>query len=170
MRISLPTTPLASTHDTSRSIYHMSELSEFAVNLEEAANAVLPQPRRSESRYTHVEVVLMRWDDDNRLGVWCELEDLAKMFSNGYGFKTRTWLIPTGDPLMNVMSKTLDLIKEAGQEGKLLVVYYAGHAAMNDSREQVWFRCVSSATRISHTFVKLILTFNSELDEHKKEP
>lgn len=62
------------------------------------------------------------------------------MFETGYGFKTTTWLIPTEDPLEDIMSKSLCLIREAGKEGKLLVVYYAGHAAMNEDRQQVWFR------------------------------
>jgi hypothetical protein len=85
---------------------------------------------------------LIRWDDDNRLGVSCELEDLSKVFKHGYGFETTTWLIPTEDPLEDIMGKALTLTKEAAKEGKLLIVYYAGHAAMNDARQHVWYRYV----------------------------
>jgi hypothetical protein len=85
---------------------------------------------------------LIRWKDDNRLGVSCELEDLCKVFEKGYGFKTTTWLIPTEDALEDIMGKALSLVKEAGKEGKLLIIYYAGHAAMNEDRQQVWFRYV----------------------------
>jgi hypothetical protein len=87
-------------------------------------------------------VVLIRWNDDIRLGVSCELEDLCKVFKQGYGFETTIWLIPTEDSLENIMGKALGLVKEAGKEGKLLVIYYAGHAAMNEARQHVWFRYV----------------------------
>lgn len=64
----------------------------------------------------------------------------AKSLKQGYGFETTIWLIPTEDPLENIMGKALGLVNEAGTEGTLLVVYYAGHAAMNEARQHVWFR------------------------------
>ena len=108
--------------------------------MHEAAQGVFPNRKYPQARYQGVQVVLIRWNDDNRMGVSCELEDLCKIFKQGYGFETITWLIPTEDPLENIMGKALGLVKEAGKEGKLLVVYYAGHAAMNEARQQVWFR------------------------------
>jgi hypothetical protein len=87
-------------------------------------------------------VVLILWDDDTRLGVSCELEDLCKVFKQGYGLETTIWFIPTEDSLQNIIRKALGLVKEAGNEGKLLVIYYAGHAAMNEARQHVWFRYV----------------------------
>ncbi|CZR69630.1 uncharacterized protein PAC_19530 [Phialocephala subalpina] len=134
------TTPSPRTHDTSRSVYHVKDLREFSLQLNEAARRAFPNKSLDRNRYKDAEVVLIRWKDDNRLGVSCELEDLARVFVIGYGFKTTTWLIPTEDPLEDIMGRSLSLIKEAGKEGKLLVVYYAGHAAMNEDRQQVWFR------------------------------
>ncbi|KAH7409760.1 hypothetical protein BKA64DRAFT_665795 [Cadophora sp. MPI-SDFR-AT-0126] len=134
------TTPSPRTHDTSHSIYHLKDISEFAAQLDQAAQGVFPNRTGSKVRYQDIQVVLIRWNDDNRLGVSCELEDLCKVFERGYGFQTTTWLIPAEDPLENVMGRALDLVKESGKEGKLVIVYYAGHAAMNEARQQVWYR------------------------------
>ena len=113
---------------------------QLATDPYEAARGVFPNRGDEHTRYSSIEVVLIRWQDDNRFGVSCELEDLVKVFNYGYWFKPTTWLIPTEDPLQDVMQKTLSLVKEAGKSGKLLIVYYAGHAAMNEARQQVWFR------------------------------
>jgi hypothetical protein len=109
-------------------------------DMHEAAQGAFPNRTNLKMRYQDIQVVLIRWNDDNRLGVSCELEDLCKVFERGYGFQTTTWLIPAEDSLENIMGKTLDFVKESGKEGKLVIVYYAGHAAMNEARQQVWFR------------------------------
>jgi hypothetical protein len=94
----------------------------------------------------------MRWQDDDRLGVSCELEDLEKVFARCYGFKTTEWLIPTSNPLMDIMAKVIALVNSPGFENKLLIIYYAGHAAMNEARQQIWLRYVSyHASRLSVT-------------------
>jgi hypothetical protein len=103
-----------------------------------------------------VHVILIQWEDDNRLGVSCELEDLSKVFRLGYGFETTTWFIPTERPLAAIMSKSLALVNESEKDGKLLIIYYAGHAEMNDSREQVWLRYVNLSFR---EWVKDLIVF-----------
>ncbi|TVY84121.1 hypothetical protein LSUE1_G001858 [Lachnellula suecica] len=118
---SFPTTPSPRNHNTSRSIYHMSELAEIAADLEEATNCALPGLGRSETRYTGSRSDAMGRRQPTRS-------------------LTKPWLILTEAPLMDIMSKVLALVNDAGQEGKLLIVYYAGHAAMNDARQQIWLR------------------------------
>jgi hypothetical protein len=86
----------------------------------------------------------MRWESDDGLGVLCELDDLDKVFRLDYGFETRTWLIPTNNPLQKIMANTLALFDEPGMEDSLLIVYYGGHAAMSDDRQQMWYRYVHS--------------------------
>lgn len=112
-------------------------------NYFQAAKATLPGQISAQPRYQDVEVVLMRWQGDDRLGVSCELEDLEKAFARSYGFKTTEWLIPTENPLVDIMTKVLALVNSPGLENKLLIIYYAGHAAMNEARQQVWLRYVS---------------------------
>jgi hypothetical protein len=105
-----------------------------------AAQRAFPNRTKPKTRYRDVQVVLIRWDDDDRLGVSYELEDLCKVFERGYGFQTTTWLIPTENSLQNIMGKALRFTTTFGMEGNLVIVYYAGHGAMNDARQQVWFR------------------------------
>ena len=72
------------------------------------------------------------------MGVQYELNDLARLFENSYGFKTETWLIPTLEPHFALMTKALDTVQQFGKADDLLIVYYAGHGLMNDSRQAVW--------------------------------
>ncbi|KAH7417952.1 hypothetical protein BKA64DRAFT_653228 [Cadophora sp. MPI-SDFR-AT-0126] len=132
--------PSSRTHDTSLTLYHMDELDDFTRILQKAVNSVFPNAGRSQTRYKDVQVVLIRWADDNHLGVWCEMEDLCRTFEHGYGFKTTTWLIPTENPLLEIMTKSIALVNEIGSEDNLVILYYGGHAAMNDARQQIWLR------------------------------
>jgi hypothetical protein len=101
-----------------------------------------PNKNLVRNRYLDIHVVLIRWEDDARLGVSCELDDLSRTFEKDYGFETTTWLIPTENPLTDITGKALELVKEAGKEGKLLILYYGGHARMNSDRQQIWLRYV----------------------------
>ena len=108
-----------------------------------AAKSVFPNRNQCSSRYKNVQVVLMRWEDDDNFGVSCELEDLDKVFRDDYGFETTTWLIPKELSLASIMAKAVALVSNAELESKLLIVYYGGHAAMTDDRQQMWYRYVS---------------------------
>ncbi|PVH74061.1 hypothetical protein DL98DRAFT_40687 [Cadophora sp. DSE1049] len=157
--------PKSRTHDTSQASYHAKDISEFAAKLNQAAERGFPNASNCQSRYEDVEVALVRWEDDNRLGVSWELEDLSRKFHQSYGFKTTTWLIPTSQPLVDIMSKALALVgREAESSGKLLIVYYAGHAAMNSSREQVWLRTGRPEEGILEWFAIQPLFLNSKSD------
>jgi hypothetical protein len=77
------------------------------------------------------------------MGVEHELNDLAEVFQKAYGFQTETWLIPTLEPHFALMTKALEIVQRFGIENDLLIVYYAGHGLMNDSRQAVWTWSVS---------------------------
>jgi hypothetical protein len=113
----------------------------------QAAKGAFPNRFQSKSRYQEVHAILIQWEDDKGLGVSCELEDLSKVFRLGYGFEATTWLIPTERSLAAIMSKALALVNEAETDGKLLIIYYGGHAAMNDARQQVWLRYANLSFR-----------------------
>jgi hypothetical protein len=83
---------------------------------------------------------LIQWEDDGGLGVGPELEDLEKAFKRSFKFQTTTWLIPKENSLMEITSKTINLVQEHGSEDKLLIIYYAGHGRMNAARQQEWLR------------------------------
>lgn len=70
--------------------------------------------------------------------VQIELEDLGNCFEKDYGFNTETWLIPTKQPLLALVDKASQVVKDFGEADNLLIVYYGGHAAMDDSRRAIW--------------------------------
>ncbi|KAK0106924.1 hypothetical protein ONS95_003640 [Cadophora gregata] len=125
----------ATTHDTSRTKYHINELSTFVQRLEAAATKIFPNKGRS--RYENVQVLLLRWEQDT-MGVQYELDDLAAAFAKGYGFKTETWLIPSTQPHLALMGKAFNIVQDFGVKDNLLIVYYAGHGGMNSSRQPLW--------------------------------
>ncbi|KAH7310070.1 hypothetical protein BKA65DRAFT_543427 [Rhexocercosporidium sp. MPI-PUGE-AT-0058] len=122
------------THSTSRARYHMKDIGEFAEALEISANRALPN--RGLTRYKDVEVLLLRWEEDELEVEW-ELNDLAKVFGD-YGFTTETWLIPTKSPLRKMMAKALEFIDDHESADTLLIVYYGGHAKINEARQSTW--------------------------------
>jgi hypothetical protein len=84
-----------------------------------------------------VHVLLLRWEEDS-IGVEYELNDLAKTFRSAYGFETETWLIPTFKPSRTLSRKASQFIDDFGNADNLLIVYYAGHGLIDDSRQAVW--------------------------------
>ncbi|KAL5319401.1 hypothetical protein ACEPPN_012453 [Leptodophora sp. 'Broadleaf-Isolate-01'] len=112
----------------------MKDIGEFAEALETSANRALPN--RGLTRYKEVEVLLLRWEEDELEVEW-ELNDLAKVFGD-YGFNTETWLIPTKSPLRKMMAKALEFIDDHETPDTLLIVYYGGHAKINEARQSTW--------------------------------
>ncbi|KAF8851278.1 hypothetical protein BDZ45DRAFT_696080 [Acephala macrosclerotiorum] len=123
------------THDISRTKYHIDELGTFAARLENASASIFPNKGRS--RYKDIRVLLLRWEEDN-MGVQYELNDLAKTFKSTYGFDTEIWVIPTAKSLFALNRKTWQFIEDFGNADNLLIVYYAGRGLMNGSRQALW--------------------------------
>jgi hypothetical protein len=71
------------------------------------------------------------------LQVEWELTNLARVFRS-YGFDTDIWLIPTKSALRKVMGKVLQFIDDFESEDNLLIVYYGGHAKINEARQSTW--------------------------------
>lgn len=87
-------------------------------------------------------MLLLRWEEDELEVEW-ELHDLARTFGS-YGFHTDTWLIPTQSPLRKVMGKMLEFVDDFESEDTLLIVYYGGHAKINEARQSTWSWSVMS--------------------------
>jgi hypothetical protein len=79
---------------------------------------------------------LIRWEQDE-LNVHPELNRLNNKFQD-YGFATNTWLIPSRDSHLELMSKAIDLIRASDNERNLFIVYYAGHGRINNARQAEW--------------------------------
>ncbi|KAL2283607.1 hypothetical protein FJTKL_09910 [Diaporthe vaccinii] len=127
----------SATHDTSRVSYHVKHLDSFAQTLQESASRAFPNKGRSSQRYKNVQVLLLHWKTDD-LFVLPELEDLATCFSGDYGFNTDIFAIPSDNPHLDLMLKVGALIKEHESDDTLFVVYYGGHAKIDESRQSTW--------------------------------
>lgn len=133
---SSPPSLTSTIHDTRRAKYHMKDLASFAATVEAAANRAFPNSGRPISRYKSVQVLLLRWDEDDLDVAW-EVEDLEKVFKS-YGFDTEIWLIPSDNSHLELMIKAASFVKAYESMDTLFVVYYGGHATINAARQSTW--------------------------------
>jgi hypothetical protein len=83
-----------------------------------------------------VQVLLLRWEQDD-LDVETELADLKNVFEN-YGFRTTKWTIPSEDAHSKLMRRVLEFADAYGRKDCLMIVYYGGHAFINEARQTTW--------------------------------
>ncbi|KAB8303021.1 hypothetical protein EYC80_006326 [Monilinia laxa] len=142
-----PSSISTNTHDISRARYHMKELETFAVRVEEAAARAFPN--RGRSRYAEVLVVLIKWEGSD-VDTQPEFNALRSMFEICYGFTTDTWSIPSTHSHNKLMLQAVNYIEKHGTEDNLIIIYYGGHAAIDNSRQAIW----SCNQDISHASVR----------------
>ncbi|CZR51720.1 uncharacterized protein PAC_01597 [Phialocephala subalpina] len=130
------TPPSPTTHDTSRSTYHISDIAAFADSLQDAANQAFPN--RGRSRYHAVNVCLIRWAEDE-LQVEDEMNRLYDVFDKLYGFNTEIWLIPSTASQIQLTSMTCNFLQKFDEDGNLFIVYYGGHGKINNARQNQWW-------------------------------
>lgn len=129
-------TPSAATHDTSRVNYHVKDVGDFAKSLEDSAARAFPNRGRSQ-RYQKVQALLLHWRTDD-LFVLPELQDLERCFRDDYSFETDIFSIPEDNPHLELMMRVGQMIKEHESDDTLFVVYYGGHARIDESRQSTW--------------------------------
>ncbi|KKA26762.1 hypothetical protein TD95_001703 [Thielaviopsis punctulata] len=129
--------PRSATHDVGRVAYHIKHVGHFAKTLEESAAKAFPNKGRSTQRYTKVHALLLHWRSDD-LFVLPELEDLEKCLKHDYAFDTSIFPIPNENPHLDLMLRIGQLIKDHESPDTLFVVYYGGHARIDDSRQSRW--------------------------------
>ncbi|KAI1393548.1 uncharacterized protein F4822DRAFT_384986 [Hypoxylon trugodes] len=128
-------TPSA-THDISRVSYHVKNLPDFAKTLEDSATRAFPN-RGGSQRYKKVHALLLHWGCDD-LFVQKELDDLEICFREDYSFETETFSIPSDNAHLELMLKVGAMIKEHESNDTLFIVYYGGHARIDESRQSTW--------------------------------
>jgi hypothetical protein len=67
-----------------------------------------------------------------------ELEDLDQCFREDYRFETDTFPIPSDNPHLELMLRVGQMIKEHESSETLFIIYYGGHARIDDSRQSTW--------------------------------
>ncbi|KAI4086917.1 MAG: hypothetical protein LQ344_007182 [Seirophora lacunosa] len=116
------------THDISRIDDHVKDVETLGKILNQAT---------TQSRYKHVHVLLLSWEDDD-LGVATEIAELQRVFDFSYRFQTSHWRIPSHKSHNALVRQVMQLLDESESRDKLLIVYYGGHGKMNEDRKCVW--------------------------------
>lgn len=80
---------------------------------------------------------MLHWACDD-LFVLPELEDLEKCFREDYNFATDIFAIPSENAHLELMLRIGDMIKNHEAQDTLFVVYYGGHARIDESRQSTW--------------------------------
>ena len=107
-----------------------------SLTIYQSAKRAFPNRDRLTARYKDVQVLLLRWAEDD-LGVAWEVEDLEKAFK-AYGFKAETWLIPSENSHLKLMLKAGTFVETHENTDTLFIVYYGGHATINRRRQSTW--------------------------------
>ncbi|KAK4238566.1 hypothetical protein C8A03DRAFT_14968 [Achaetomium macrosporum] len=128
--------PLA-THDISRVSYHVKHIESFAQALQDSASRAFPNRGRAAQRYSKVHALMLHWKSDD-LFVLPELEDLEKCLREHYNYETDIFSIPSENSHLELMLKIGDMVKQHESEDTLFVVYYGGHARIDESRQSTW--------------------------------
>ncbi|OHE94563.1 hypothetical protein CORC01_10091 [Colletotrichum orchidophilum] len=129
--------PRPATHDISRVSYHVKHLDSFAQTLENSANRAFPNRGKSSQRYSKVQALLLHWGCDD-LFVLPELEDLERCLREDYAFDTEIFPIPSENSHLELMMQVGKLIKDHEAQDTLFLVYYGGHARIDESRQSTW--------------------------------
>ena len=88
-------------------------------------------------RYQKVHALLLHWTSDD-LFVLPELEDLDRCLKHDYSFETELFAIPCENSHLEFMLRLGAMIKQHEAADTLLVVYYGGHARIDESRQSTW--------------------------------
>lgn len=106
-------------------------------NCHQSAARAFPNRGRSSQRYKKVQALLLHWGSDD-LFVLPELEDLQKCLSEDYAFDTNIFAIPSENSHLDLMLRIGQLIKDHESPDTLFLVYYGGHARIDESRQSAW--------------------------------
>jgi hypothetical protein len=121
--------------------YHI-DLQDIGLKLQNAANAAFPNDRRM--RYKTVYVLLLYWEDeDPKLPVSVEVEELSDVFHTVYRFIVDVWQIPSEESHKRLNQKILDFVELGGDSKEdLKIVYYGGHGMLGHNRQACWVKYV----------------------------
>lgn len=103
----------------------------------QSATRAFPNRGRSTQRYKKVQALLLHWSTDD-LFVLPELEDLEKCLREDYAFETEIFPIPADNAHLELMMRIGQVIKEHESQDTLFVVYYGGHARIDEARQSRW--------------------------------
>lgn len=105
---------------------------------------ILSTPSRD--RYTHVQALLLFWQDDEDVNnVQSAVNELADVFDKYYHYTFQIQTIPSSSdgcksPWRWLLRQLSDFAEDRDQRDVLKIVYYAGHTYLDGNREMVLAR------------------------------
>lgn len=134
-------------HELDRINEHIA-LDHFGKVLQKAANMIFPSDGKKATRYTRVNVILLSWEDeDPRLPVSLEVDELAATFEGLYGYNAEKWFIPSEQCHIRPQGKILQFLGD-NDPTHLKIVYYAGHGRLTNHSQPAWTRYYSLGFKI----------------------
>ncbi|PMD44771.1 hypothetical protein L207DRAFT_286342 [Hyaloscypha variabilis F] len=124
-------------HELDRINDHIT-LEHFGTRLQKAVNTIFPGDGKKGSRYTRVDVLLLSWEDeDPKLPVSLEVDELASTFAGLYGYNVEKWSIPSDECHIRLQGKVLRFLGN-NDSAHLKIVYYAGHGRLTNHGQPAW--------------------------------
>lgn len=84
-----------------------------------------------------MRALLLHWKSDD-LFVLPELEDLDTCLREDYNFETETFSMPSDNAHLELMLKIGAMIKDHESKDTLFIIYYGGHARIDNARQSTW--------------------------------
>jgi hypothetical protein len=132
----------------------------FRADLQGSADRILANPFRS--RYAHVSVLLVGWQDDHDAGAQSAIHELAKTFHEDYNYAVQVKSIPESpegsrNPWLWLSQAVTDFVADHNQRDCLKIFYYSGYSYLDGNRDAVLARFVLlSAFSISSVSAYLV--------------
>ncbi|KAK9414161.1 hypothetical protein SUNI508_02260 [Seiridium unicorne] len=147
----------AATHDTSRVNYHVKHISDFAKTLEDVGFPSLASFGGAKGADDIVSLLRAHF----RIAVDRSDTRKFKRFSytgQDYSFDTDTFSIPSENSHLELMMRIGQMVKQHESTDTLFVVYYGGHARIDESRQSTWCAVPETEAQIHHGSSVYILT------------
>lgn len=132
----------------------------FRTDLQGSLDRILTSPFRS--RYAHVSVLMVRWQDDEDPGAQEALQELARTFHEDYNYTVQIKFIPplrdeSRKPWLWLSQVVTDFVADHDQRDCLKIFYYGGYTYLNGDRDTVLARFVPVVSMLTRRLFRLIL-------------
>ncbi|KAI1007629.1 hypothetical protein K3495_g598 [Podosphaera aphanis] len=111
-----------------------SDFESFARHLQDAAMLIYSQANRSP--YMSVSVLLLRWEEDERVSH--DLVQLQKLFHEHFNYQIESWCIPNCPNPEEKLLMQMEQCLGYGEPDHLCIIYYNGHGFISSDQNLYW--------------------------------
>lgn len=135
---------------------------EFRAELQGSVNRPLASPFCS--RYAHVSVLLVQWQDDDDTDAQEAIQALERTFHEDYNYTVQIKIISSlqdelrEPPWQWLLRVVRDFVADHDQHNCLKIYYYSGYTYLNSDRDMVLARLVPVTSRSTQKSLRLDLT------------